>query len=282
MCLPFLFSSPAAPVFTIFTLGGEKRRANLPGEFLCINSHWPVALRTKFTICITPLSSPNTSNSAVFLTTANRWARILPDAFQETDSQKDEVICQGTAKCRHDQGPRLSRSKMSVLPPHPMPLEKGLTCWLVPPIFINSMLEAGVHDGNNEQDGHQIAFTGLRVHKETDNAMLWGLRAGEQAGRFPRERWIYFQAEGIACTKAWRRENGLCMELQEVWYGWNLICGPWAMTDKGQSMQSPVQQAKEFGLNPKENGEPLRCFKEDQSRSTWVLEDKWTEAKKRS
>lgn len=50
------------------------------------------------------------------------------------------------------------------------------------------MLEAGVHDGNNEQDGHQIAFTGLRVHKETDNAMLWGLRAGEQAGRLPRER----------------------------------------------------------------------------------------------
>lgn len=33
------------------------------------------------------------------------------------------------------------------------------------------------------------------------------------------------------------------------------------MTDKGQSMQSPVQQAKEFGLNSKEHGEPLKCFK---------------------
>lgn len=53
------------------------------------------------------------------------------------------------------------------------------------------------------------------------------------------------------------------MEQKEVWYGWNLICGQWGVTDQGQCMQDPAEQAKEFGLDHKENQEPLKSFKKE-------------------
>lgn len=108
-----------------------------------------------------------------------------------------------------DQEPCLSCSKVELLPPHPVPLDLGLTYWWIPHIAINSMPEAGVHEGSKEQDRHQLAFTELRVHNEPDNAMLWGLRTGEQAGRLPGGRCIYFQSwRGVGVILVKKRGEG--------------------------------------------------------------------------
>lgn len=58
------------------------------------------------------------------------------------------------------------------------------------------MPEAGVHEGSKEQDRHQLAFTELRVHNEPDNAVLWGLRTGEQQAGFLEEGVFTSKAEG--------------------------------------------------------------------------------------
>lgn len=65
------------------------------------------------------------------------------------------------------------------------------------------------------------------------------------------------------CKGLEERENGLCVEQKEVWYGWKLPCGEQGVTDKGQSTQGPAPQAKAFGLDPKGNGEPLKSFKKE-------------------
>lgn len=63
------------------------------------------------------------------------------------------------------------------------------------------------------------------------------------------------------CKSLEEREDGLCMEQRRV-------------TDQDQSMQDPAQEAKEFGLDPKENGEPWKSFKKEKiSCCIWVLKD---------
>lgn len=66
------------------------------------------------------------------------------------------------------------------------------------------MLEGGVSECCNEQDGHELAFTdhshrscihrSLTITAELDNAVLWRLRAREQEG-FLEEGVVPFKPE---------------------------------------------------------------------------------------